>query len=144
MIEGKFTGGLFFYKDLQVSTKKLGPVFREVDEHVVKYTKSLPKQVVYTSGAVFYDDPGLLVDENKHRASIGVLIRVRNSTIEDYFKNLGYKAKELPQSVAVYTSHPNRLYKFGIQYVIAAIRCYPRLYDFFAENSERYKSMLKG
>ena len=69
---------------------------------------------------------------------------MRNSTVEDYFKNLGYKVKELPQSISVCTSHPNRLYKFGIQYVIAAIRCYPRLYDFFAENTERYKTMLNG
>ena len=112
--EGKFPGGLFLYKDLQVSTKKLGPVFREIVQHVETYSATLPKQVVYTCGGIFYDDPGLLVDENQHRASVGVFIRVRNSTVEAYFRDLGYKGKELPESLAVCTSHPNRLYKLGL------------------------------
>ena len=79
-----------------MSTKALGPIFREINEHVSAYTKTLPKQVVYSCGGIFYDDPGSLIDENKLRVSAGVLIRVRNSTVEDYFKELGYKVTELP------------------------------------------------
>ena len=35
--EGRFPGGLYFYRDLQVSTKNLGPIFREINEHISTY-----------------------------------------------------------------------------------------------------------
>ena len=35
--ETKFPGGLFFYKDLQVSTKNLGPVFRKINDDIAAF-----------------------------------------------------------------------------------------------------------
>ena len=64
------------------------------------------------------------------RVSAGVLVRVRNSTVEDYFKKLGYKKTELPKVTAIHASHPRRL-QIGIQFAIAAIRAYPQLYEFY-------------
>ena len=35
--ETDFPGAFFFYKDIQVSVKKLGPVFGEINEHIAAY-----------------------------------------------------------------------------------------------------------
>ena len=107
--ESKFPGGLFFYKDRQVASKHLGPIFREINEDIQEYQKTLPKKVVYPKGGIFYDDPGSLADENKMRVSVGFLVEAKNSTVEEHFKKLEYKVTDLPQAVSIYTSHTSRL-----------------------------------
>ena len=55
---------------------------------------------------IFYDDPSSLVDESEMRLSVGILIQMRNSTCEKFFKAKGYKQVELPRVTAVGVSHP--------------------------------------
>ena len=112
--ETPFPGGYFFYKDLQVSTKKLGPVFADVVKDIEAYHKTQPKRANLICGGIFYDDPNSLVDENKMRLCAGVLVRASNQVIHEHFSNLGYKVAELPRVTSAYACHPMRLKKLGI------------------------------
>ena len=142
--EGEFPGGYLFYKDLQVSTKDLSKVFDVIKHDTIEYQKSLPKKSVYALGGIYYDDPGALEDQTKMRASLGVLVRARTSTVEEYYTKLGYKSTELPKVKAIRASHPMRLQLFGIIFAIGAMRAYPKLYDFFEAHNDKYRKMLKG
>ena len=82
------------------------------------------------------------------RVVAGVLVSAdaKNSNNKDYhyFDKLGYSMTILPKVQAVYASHPMRLAYLGIQFIVASIRIYPKLYDFMTKNKEKYQKMLKG
>ena len=57
------------------------------------YTQTLAKKVDYPLAGIFYDDPKDLVDETKFRASTGIFVCIRNNTVREYFKKIGYNEK---------------------------------------------------
>ena len=81
------------------------------------------------------------------RVVAGVLVSAdaKNSENKDfhYFDKLGYSMTKLPKVQAVYASHPMRV-NLGVQFIVASIRTYPKLYDFMTKNREKYQKMLKG
>ena len=142
--ECDFPGGLFFYKDLQMPTKDLSKAFAEIDRHTVEYQRKLPKKSEYSLGGIYYDDPSALQDQTKMRVSLGVLVRARTTTVEEYYTKLGYRCTELPKVKAIKASHPMRCKLFGIIFAIGAMRAYPKLFEFFELHSDKYRQMLKG
>ena len=92
--EADFPGGTFYYFNIQTSTKKIGKLlFTQIDGDIKKYVSTLPKKVSYPLAAIFYDDPGDLVDDNTMRVSAGFIVRVKNDSVNDYFTKLGYEVK---------------------------------------------------
>ena len=92
---------------------------------------------------IYYDDPSSLADESNMRLSVGILVQMRNSTCEKFFEDKGYKQVELPRVTAVKVTHPMRL-RIGLQFMIAVMRAYPKLFDFFEMHAEKYKNLLAG
>ena len=80
--EVEFHGGTFFYHNLQSSTSNLGNlIFTQVAADVKKYVDTLPTKVPYPLAAIYYDDPGDLVDSDTMRVSVGFIVRVKNDTV---------------------------------------------------------------
>ena len=68
----KNKGYTFFYHNLQSSTSNLGNlIFTQVAADVKKYVDTLPTKVPYPLAAIYYDDPGDLVDSDTMRVSVG-------------------------------------------------------------------------
>lgn len=61
--ESTFPGGHFYYKNMQVSMTKLSPVFKTINADVASFYETLPKPMAFETGAIFYDDPSALVNE---------------------------------------------------------------------------------
>ena len=78
------------------------------------------------------------------RICAGVLVRASNPTLNQHFTGLGYKWTELPRARAAHASHPMRMKRLGLQFVVAAIRTYPKFFAFLEDNAEKYKRLLDG
>ena len=63
---------------------------------------------------------------------------MRNSKCEEFFKSKGYSQVELPKVPAITVKHPMGMQN-SLQFYIAVMRSYPKIFDHFEENMQKYK-----
>ena len=93
---------------------KLSPIFKAINADVADYYATLPRPLGFETGAIFYDDPSALADEEQMRVSAGILVRCSTSSVEAFMKKRGYSKAELPKCQAITCSHPMRVTRLGL------------------------------
>ena len=108
-----------------------------------KYVATLPRKTPYPLAAIFYDDPGDLIDENTMRVSAGFIVKVKNDGVDEYFKKLGYESKLLPSGKAVGVLFPI-VCSWSVQFWVASFKSYPAMFNHIEGNQQKYIKMLSG
>ena len=80
---------------------------------------------------VYYDDPSNLKDSEDFRAVIGICFDNENSEADAFFKNLGYKQKQIDPVNSAFGEMP---YKCRVSFMVTPIKFYSALMNYIKDN----------
>jgi hypothetical protein len=133
--EKRFEGGTLFYFDYVGHIRNIGTNFQLICSDSSKVFGRVGNGANPTG--IYYDDPNSIEDPNLMRACTGLLVQpaLLNAEVEHKLISVGYKKAILPAAGSIYGKFPA---KFGLSCVLGAMKFYPRLQKFVADNHEKY------
>lgn len=135
IVEKRFEGGTLFYTDYLGHIRNIGSRFQQICADSSKVFGRVEDGVSPTG--IYYDDPNSIRDPDRLRACTGLMVKpaLLNADVEKQLISLGYKKAILPAVGSIYGKFPAKL---GLSCVLGAMKFYPGLYKFVADNQEKY------
>ncbi|CDW90238.1 UNKNOWN [Stylonychia lemnae] len=137
--EELFHGGTFIYKDIKCHISQIGQAFNSMFRDQEKYKEHQVRKFTFPALGIYYDDPHNLVDPTQNRSSVGFLVQYKDDKVVEFYQNLGYKIKVLPQTKSIYGDFPCKL---RLSCMIGAQKFYPASLKYMGQNKERLGSQM--
>ena len=135
-----------FHKKIVVDRKRLPRRYVLYREYIANYSKDMGRifkelnsdlRDVFRgnlSFGIYYDNPQIVVDQSKCRASVGIYLDPSDINKAQGFATVHkqYRFKELPEMDCIYTDFP---YKNSLSILWAVLRIFPKLINYLVQNN---------